>query len=109
MKKTVILLCLIVLLCGCKETDQSSTQKGKDVIVFPTEQVSQTINGYKAESDVSSEESSNILYVANINSKKFHLADCAFAKNIKEENTLRSNNRNSLVNDGYTPCKQCKP
>lgn len=109
MKKTVILLCLVMLLCGCKNNENTTVKNGKDVIIFPTEQIAETVNGYKTESNVSSEESSGVLYIANISSKKFHLADCSFAKNIKEENILRGNNRNNLISGGYTPCKQCNP
>ncbi len=98
-----------MLLCSCKNNENTTVKNGKDVIVFPTEQIAETVNGYKTESNVSSEESSGVLYIVNTSSKKFHLTDCSFAKSIKQENLLRGNNRSTLIADGYTPCKQCKP
>ena len=49
-------------------------------------------------------------YVLNTNTKKFHYADCSSAKRTKEENKATTNKgREELINEGYTPCKQCNP
>ncbi len=52
---------------------------------------------------------SSTKYCANINSKVFHKLDCGAVKNMKEDNKFYLSDRNQLVADNYTPCKQCKP
>ena len=49
-------------------------------------------------------------YVLNVNSKKFHLEDCESAEKISNKNREeRTTTRDSLINDGYEPCKVCEP
>ena len=49
-------------------------------------------------------------YVINTKTKKFHLPNCTGAKNTKEQNKeTRKISRDSLINDGYDPCKTCNP
>ena len=48
-------------------------------------------------------------YCANIKSKVFHKADCGSVKKMQEESKFYLSDRNQLIEDGYTPCKQCKP
>ena len=49
-------------------------------------------------------------YIVNINTRKFHKADCPSAKKIKDENKKAyTGYRESLVKNGYSPCSQCKP
>ena len=49
-------------------------------------------------------------YVLNTATEKFHLPDCTYAKNTKEENkqTLTCT-RDELIDWGYSPCGSCKP
>lgn len=57
-----------------------------------------------------SEESGSVTYILNTNTKKFHLEDCSQAENIKESNRLISHeDRQALVDKGYSPCKNCDP
>jgi len=50
------------------------------------------------------------LYVLNTSSKKFHLPSCSSVNSIKAENKQNYNgNRDSLIQDGYSPCGSCKP
>lgn len=50
------------------------------------------------------------VYILNKSSKKFHLEDCASAKNIKKENRERyTGKRSDLIAQGYEPCKKCNP
>ena len=47
-------------------------------------------------------------YVLNLSSKKVHLPDCKWAKEISKKN--RSYSKNDLIdiiNAGFTPCKVC--
>lgn len=49
-------------------------------------------------------------YVLNTSSKKFHLSDCGSVSTIKDSNKKTSTkSRDELMNEGYTPCKQCNP
>lgn len=52
----------------------------------------------------------NNTYVLNTNSKKIHTPECALAKKIAEHNKeISSETINQLINEGYTPCKNCNP
>lgn len=49
-------------------------------------------------------------YVLNTNTKKFHYPSCASAKKIADKNRQSySGDRQNLINDGYSPCKNCNP
>lgn len=48
-------------------------------------------------------------YIANSSTKKFHKSTCTYAKKIKDENKLESNDRSELISEGYEPCKKCNP
>ena len=49
-------------------------------------------------------------YVINTNTGKFHRPDCASATQMKPENRKDvTASRDELVQEGYEPCKQCKP
>lgn len=49
-------------------------------------------------------------YIINTNSKKFHKSTCGSVDDIKDENkSVSSDNRDALINQGYSPCKSCKP
>ena len=49
-------------------------------------------------------------YVANTNSKKFHLPTCSSVTDMKESNKWYfTGSRDELIAQGYEPCKRCKP
>lgn len=49
-------------------------------------------------------------YIVNTKSKKFHKESCSALKNTKSENTKHyRGNRENLIKNGYSPCKQCTP
>ena len=48
-------------------------------------------------------------YIGNASSKKFHLPDCASAKNIQEDKRVEFDSRLQAVLEGYEPCGRCKP
>ena len=49
-------------------------------------------------------------YVLNTKSKKFHKPDCAAVGTISEDNRQEVDaSRQSLIDEGYTPCGQCNP
>ena len=52
----------------------------------------------------------NGTYVLNENTRKFHLPDCEGAKSMIESNKREyTGSRESLADEGYEPCKTCKP
>lgn len=52
----------------------------------------------------------NIIYILNINSKKFHKENCNSVSNISEKNKrVQKDNRENLLKQGYEPCGSCKP
>lgn len=124
MKQTfILLLCLLlsIFLCGCQEAPKV-TESQKVTINFANDD---TVNGYRTEQNNStiisgndvtaksetetSEDKSTVTYCANKNSKVFHKSSCGSVKTMKEENKYISSNRNTLINEGYTPCKRCNP
>ncbi len=57
-----------------------------------------------------SQDSNDITYILNTNSKKFHYPNCSSAKDIKEHNRETTNkSRDELIAEGYSPCGSCKP
>ena len=49
-------------------------------------------------------------YIVNTNSKKFHRQDCKYAKDIGKDNKKTyTGSRQNLIENGYEPCKNCKP
>lgn len=110
--KRILSAIFVLVLClgGCANiTNGDATEESpKQIIVFPTEQVASTINGYKVLPDENTENNS-VEYIGNIGSKRFHLSDCRYAKNIKQENIIKSFNRDKMINDGFAPCQTCNP
>ncbi len=48
-------------------------------------------------------------YIANSNSKKFHLSSCSYAAKMSESNKVFYKSRAEAIAAGYEPCKVCKP
>ena len=49
-------------------------------------------------------------YILNTNTKKFHRPHCASVSQMQEENRREyTGSREALMDDGYSPCGQCKP
>ena len=51
----------------------------------------------------------SIHYIANKNTKKFHISTCRSVKQMKAKNMMESDNRDELISSGYVPCKICNP
>ena len=74
-----------------------------------TAAIPDTDNGAAAENETG-DPSTRSSYVINTNTGKFHRPDCASATQMKPENRKDvTASRNELVQEGYEPCKQCKP
>ena len=51
-----------------------------------------------------------ITYVVNKNTKKFHTPECSSVEQIHKENRMDSTeDRETLIGQGYQPCKRCAP
>lgn len=62
------------------------------------------------EQDISGSGDTGVTYVCNLNSKKFHYAYCESVNKMKESNKKITNeSRESLIAQGYVPCKNCNP
>ena len=49
-------------------------------------------------------------YIANANSKKFHVPNCSEVKKMKEANKIViTATRDEMIAMGYSPCKRCNP
>ena len=58
----------------------------------------------------SSTKTSEISYVLNTNTKKFHRASCRSVAKMSEKNKKTSTqSRDEIIAEGYTPCKICNP
>ena len=56
------------------------------------------------------EESEEITFVLNTNTRKFHYPYCSSVKDIKDKNKRETTlSRDEIINQGYTPCKRCNP
>lgn len=53
---------------------------------------------------------SEVTYIGNKNSMKFHTPDCTGASSIKEENKYYfTGTREEIIAEGYSPCGKCNP
>lgn len=60
--------------------------------------------------DAFNDQSDKATYIINTKSKKFHKKSCEYAMDIKEENKkVYKGTRESLIKNGYEPCKNCNP
>ena len=48
-------------------------------------------------------------YIGNRNTRKFHHFNCTSVNDMKESNRKPFSSREDAVNEGYVPCKRCKP
>lgn len=60
--------------------------------------------------DGNSGQDTTTTYILNTSTKKFHRPDCGSVKKRKEESRATSSeSRESLISQGYEPCKNCHP
>ena len=57
-----------------------------------------------------STEKTDITYILNTDTKKFHFSSCSSAQSMKEENKQTyTGDREDLIAQGYSPCGKCDP
>lgn len=89
MKRVFFLLIVCsLLLCSCNDNNVYS------------------VKGENNKSSYSSQEE-YVLFVANLNSLKYHLPDCYLIAKTKEENKWETSDIELLHQRGFTPCKIC--
>ena len=72
--------------------------------------LSGTVQDKEEEKEEENTSSGKTTYILNTSSKKFHIPSCGSAKKIKEENKKEiTDTRDSIIKDGYSPCKTCNP
>lgn len=52
---------------------------------------------------------SEVNYIGNANTKKFHYPTCSSVSDMKESNKVAIRSREDAINQGYVPCKRCNP
>lgn len=114
MKRIMLIIFSVLLICafcGCtKNTSSEFTPRNSGVVVYPNQETADTINGYlQEEQKLSDNIYSQSGYYANINSKKFHYPHCRYAQNMKSSSLRIERDYNKLINEGFEPCKVCKP
>ncbi len=104
---TIILICMLFFsLIGCTKADANQNAETKTEVVINIPQ-DDTVNGYRNKKEEIPQGKAQ--YCANKNSKVFHKQNCPSVEKMKEENKLFSNDKNELLEDGFDPCKNCKP
>ena len=48
-------------------------------------------------------------YVGNARTHKFHYADCRYVGEMNDNNKVYFEDRDEAINEGYVPCKVCRP
>ena len=63
-----------------------------------------------AESGTDSSDKTEETYVLNTNTHKFHRPDCSSVNTMSEKNKkIVTEPREEIIEEGYAPCKKCKP
>ena len=63
-----------------------------------------------AAEEESADRTERITYILSLQTKKFHTPNCIFVDRISNENRAESSaSRETLLADGYSPCKKCRP
>ena len=94
-----------------EQTQTPADTESPDTSEFPAEPSDRGIPEVTAASGPQeTEEQSQLRYIANTSTKKFHLPDCGSVSDMKESNKLYfTGTREELIEQGYVPCKRCNP
>lgn len=115
MKKTLYILCalFLILQTSCSttkvihETADPTHATTRRTTAAPTTTVVPTTTAAQVQDTQGNYE---VDYIANRNTKKFHRPGCPSVKEMNEENKISFHgSREDLIDEGYVPCKRCKP
>lgn len=92
--------------CSPTETWQDGEQKGNQ----QNNADSAIIDENKGQESGVVSDSPDTKYILNTNTKKFHYPTCSSVKDMKDKNKKESSEtRDTIISQGYVPCKRCKP
>lgn len=87
-----------------KNNDKNTSDKNNDTAS------SKTSTKKKTQSTLKNTSKTQVSYVINEDTGKFHLSSCRFVKQMNDENKVISKkSRDSLIKEGYEACKVCNP
>ena len=124
MKRVLCVLAVLLIVfsvCGCENSPAAEfTPKDSGVVVYPDKETAETVNGYLEKEEIEETPTtrepqfdgilnSSSYYYVNINSKKFHYPDCRYAQKMNSSSLRLENDYNKLIDEGFVPCKVCKP
>ena len=94
-----------------EQTEPAAQAAAVAPVVVPSSQPEQTAPPAEQQQPepAAQAESSDVAYVLNTDSKKFHYPDCSSAEKISPENYATCNSREEAISMGYEPCGRCKP
>ena len=92
-----------------KKSDEDVTTEKEENKPAEAETKSDTNSTASTVEPATNSDPNGISYYANKNTKKFHFANCPSVKKMKQENLYVTNNRDELINAGYSPCANCNP
>ena len=93
-----------------EQTEPAAPAAAVAPVVVPSSQPEQTAPPAEQQPEPAAQaESSDVAYVLNTDSKKFHYPDCSSAEKISPENYATCNSREEAIAMGYEPCGRCKP
>ena len=97
------------------ETDEKSSEEESTEIEekFSEEEKDQTLvpsETQERQSEEHSYEETEVTYILNTNTHRFHHPSCDSVNDMKEKNKETSTeSREKLIEEGYQPCGNCKP
>ena len=87
--------------------EADARQAGEETDALQTSEVTDSRRTAEAPQEEAARE---VRYILNTNTRKFHLPYCSSVQDIKDKNKQESaEDRESLIDQGYTPCKLCSP
>lgn len=96
-----------------KSTNIQKTESKKDASVTAKTETKTATEATKtdvAAAQTNEESATTVSYIANKNTKKFHIPQCSSVGDMKEKNKWYFNgSRDELIAQGYVPCKRCYP
>lgn len=95
---------------GVTVTMMASEEATKEAIFTPADSNENIVTTTSSTETSPNSSNENTSYILNINSMKFHEADCSSANKISEHNRQEfTGTRDELISQGYSPCGYCKP
>ena len=104
----LLLVIIAVSLIGCNDNLSKTGVMSGEMITSSSEEIwSEEVCN---EEEVLQENTPEVTYILNTNSRKFHKPSCRSVELMKSENVRETSaSREEVLEMGYTPCGNCKP